>query len=122
MKTSIINPEVHLTPTKEKKNTIEINQPGAVVNKTPSGEGIKNFISLMESNFKYPVKNQLVNENINVLDGFPFKILPNQHMNRPNIKAFFVNYFNEKLLSDSFKVKNLLMYASFSMILDNEDI
>jgi hypothetical protein len=27
MKTSIINPEVHLTPTKEKKNVIETNQP-----------------------------------------------------------------------------------------------
>ena len=56
MKTSIINPEVHLTPTKEKKNVIETNQPEVVINKTPSNESIKYFISLMENDLKYPVK------------------------------------------------------------------
>ena len=38
MKTSIINPEVHLTPSKQKKGVLEANQPEAVVNKTPTIE------------------------------------------------------------------------------------
>ena len=47
-------------------------------------------------------------------------------MNKDNIKAFFIEHFkhfNDELFdNDLHDIKNLLMYASFSMVLDDEAI
>ena len=80
----------------------------------------KDFIYLMESNLKYAAKKKLINEYIEKLDNFPFKILSTYHINVKIVKEFYNTYLSDNSQASQKQAAYIHMFASLSMTLEND--